>query len=62
MRRPSQPNIVNREALVQKNRTLLAKLVQSSRSRSVVNLLFNYVEEVSTARTGEKNLHYPAGR
>jgi hypothetical protein len=24
MRRPSQPNIVNREALVQKNRTLLA--------------------------------------
>ena len=41
---------VNREALVQKNRTLLAKSIQSSRYRSVVNLLFNYVEEVSTAR------------
>ena len=41
---------VNREALVQKNRTLLAKSIQSRRSRSVVNLLFNYVEEVSTAR------------
>ena len=49
MRRPSQPNIVNREALVQKNRTLLAKSIQSSRKRSVVNLVLGN-EEVSTAR------------
>ena len=31
-------------------RILLAKSIHPSRSRSAVNLLFNYVEEVSTAR------------
>ena len=53
---------VNREALVQKNRTLLAKSIQSSRSRSAVNLLFNYVEEVSTARKDKLLTHPCVGR
>ena len=35
---------------------LLAKSIQSSRKRSVVNSVFNYVEEVSTARKDEKEM------
>ena len=52
---------VNREALVQKNRTLLAKSIQSSRSRSVVNLVLGN-EEVSTARKDELLTHPCVGR
>ena len=52
---------VNREALVQKNRTLLAKSIQSSRSRSVVNLVLGN-EEVSTARKDDGVSAAPIGR
>jgi hypothetical protein len=51
----------NREALVQKNRTLLAKLVRSSRSRSVVNQYSMKIEGFLLQGLA-KNLHYPAGR
>ena len=52
----------NREALVQKNRTLLAKSIQSSRKRSAVNSVPNYVGEVSTARKDELITHTRVGR